>query len=81
MALPTLIIFQVLDLLFMGGFIAIAILTRDGASSCKGNSISTPLGSGAPDSHIGRDGKTFTPTLHTACRLETAVFAVSLLGA
>jgi len=71
----------ILDLLFMGGFIAIAILTRDGASSCKGSSVKTPLGTGAPDQHIGRDGKSFTPTLHTACRLETACFAVSLLGA
>jgi len=71
----------VLDVLFIGGMIAIAILTKDGASSCKGNNLKTPLGNGAPDSHTGRNGAIYTGSLHTICKLETAVFAVSLVGA
>jgi len=71
----------VLDLLFMGAFIAVAILTRDGASSCNNNPQKTPLGTGSPSSHIGVNGVRWTATLHTICRLETVVFAVSILGA
>jgi len=69
-----------LDILLCGAFIAIAVLTRDG-DSCKGRFVNTPLGSGAPNSHEGRDGAIFTPSLHTACRLNTVCFAVALIGA
>jgi len=70
-----------LDLLFMGAFIAVAIMTRDGASSCKKNPVKTPLGTGAPDSHVGTNGAVWTGTLYTICRLETVVFAVAIIGA
>jgi len=71
----------VLDILFTGGFIAIAILTRDGVHSCTANSINTPIGSGPPTSKIGRNGKTFSIKLKTACRMEKVVFAVSIIAA
>jgi len=71
----------VLDILFVGAFIAVAILTRDGASSCNNNPQKTPLGTGAPNSHVGTQGATWTASLHTICRLETVVFAVAILGA
>jgi len=71
----------ILDILFVGGFIAIAILTKDGASSCKANFLNTPLGSGASDDHRGRNGAIYTPSLHTICKLETAVFACAIIGA
>jgi len=75
----------ILDILFAGGFIAIAVLTRDGAKSCSGN-VKTPIGNGASGSKDGFTGNgdnqyTFSVSLGTACRLNTAVFAVAILGA
>ncbi|KAJ9621996.1 hypothetical protein H2203_006877 [Taxawa tesnikishii (nom. ined.)] len=81
----------VLDICFAGGFIAIAVMTRHGASSCSGN-VNTPLGSGPSNSHAsgyGANGfgfgsnqnSTYAPNLGLACRLNTAAFAVSIIGA
>ena len=41
-----------LDLLFAGGMIAIAYMTRQGAKSCVGE-VKTPIGSGSSDSSSG----------------------------
>jgi hypothetical protein len=81
----------ILDILFVGGFIAIAVLTRHGASSCTGV-VNTPLGIGntANDSDgFGQGGLgtgqgenlTYSVSPRTACRMNTAVFAVSIVGA
>lgn len=77
----------VLDLLFCGGFIAIAVLTRDGAHSCSGY-VNTPLGNGQSDSRQGfgsgngqGDQVTYAVSLGSACRLNTACFAVAIAGA
>lgn len=76
----------VLDVLFCGAFIALAVLTRDGAHSCTGN-VKTPLGNGPSSSKqgFGSDGQgdqiTYAVSLGSACRLNTACFAVSVLGA
>ena len=51
-----------LDILFVGGFIAIAVLARGGIHSCSGSSPPSPLG----------------PGNRASCRLETAVFAVAI---
>lgn len=51
-----------LDVLFVGAFVAIAILTRGGVRSCGGSSPPSVLG----------------PGNRTSCRLETAVFAVAI---
>lgn len=63
-----------LDLLFMGAFIAIAVLTRSGATSCSGN-VNTPIGSGLSNTSI------FGHNLKTQCKLNTVVFAVAIIGA
>lgn len=69
--------------------IAIAILTRDGASSCSGN-VRTPLGNGpasTDSSGYGNFGAgdnenlTYAVSLRTACKLNTAAFAVSIIAA
>ncbi|KAK4935297.1 hypothetical protein LTR66_015474, partial [Elasticomyces elasticus] len=64
----------VLDLCLVGAFIANAVMTRQGANSCSGN-VNTPLGSG-PD-----NGNVFGNKLGLACKLNTTVFAVSIIGA
>lgn len=75
-----------LDLLFCGAFIAIAVLTRDGAHSCSGF-VRTPLGNGQSnakqgfDDNSGNQQYTYAVSLGTACRLNTACFAVAILGA
>jgi len=82
----------VLDVLFFGGFLAIAVLARDGADSCKGD-VQTPLGNGQSNSKTGfgangfgnknddSSNVTYAVSLGTACRLNTACFAVAILGA
>lgn len=78
----------VFDVLFAGAFIAIAVLTRDGASSCSGQ-VNTPLGNGQSNSKQGfqssnqNEGNqiTYSVSLGTACRLTTVCFAVAIIGA
>ena len=73
----------VLDVLFAAGFIAIAVLTRDGADSCKGF-VRTPIGNGNSNQHNGLnagDDIVHSVKLHLACRLNTAAFAVAIIGA
>ena len=66
--------------------VAIAVLTRDGAHSCTGN-VRTPLGNGSSNSKegFGSNGQgnqiTYAASLGTTCRLNTACFAVAILGA
>ena len=76
----------ILDLACAGAMIAIAVLTRDGASSCTGN-VETPLGNGSSDSKegFGSDGQgnqvTYSASLGSICRLNTVCFAVAIIGA
>lgn len=71
----------VLDVCFCGAMIAIAILTRNGAHSCTGY-VHTPLGTGPANAPGGFNNDiTYKVKLSTACRLNTAVFAVSIIGA
>ncbi|EME48691.1 hypothetical protein DOTSEDRAFT_67657 [Dothistroma septosporum NZE10] len=78
-----------LDVCFVGGMIAIAVLTRHGASKCSGF-VRTPLGDGpatTDSSGYGNFGTgqnenlTYAVSLRTACKLNTAVFAVSIIAA
>jgi len=78
----------VLDICFIGAMIAIAVLTRSGAYSCNSNYLYTPLGNGAPDADLsqynpntGNLEVTIPVHLRTACRLNKACFAVSIIGA
>ncbi|ERF68284.1 hypothetical protein EPUS_02740 [Endocarpon pusillum Z07020] len=61
-----------LDICFIGCFAAIAYFSRGGARGCSAN-VDTPLGNGPSDSGA-------SPRLGTACRLNTAVFAVSIFA-
>jgi hypothetical protein len=80
----------ILDILLFGAFIAIAVMTRDGADSCTGN-VDTPLGSGPANSRgsFGTNGfgtgngenVTYAVSLGTACRYNTVCFAVAIIGA
>lgn len=81
----------VLDVLFAAGMIAIAVMTRDGASSCTGN-VQTPLGDGPANSNTGGFGGngigtdagenlTYSAELGTICQLNTAAFAVAIVAA
>ncbi|KAL1649687.1 hypothetical protein SLS61_006343 [Didymella pomorum] len=76
----------IFNVLCCGAMIAIAVLTRDGASSCTGN-VNTPIGNGPSNSRqgFGSNGQgdqiTYASSLGTACRLNTACFAVAIIGA
>lgn len=72
-----------LDILFVAGFVALAVLTRDGAGSCNTNPVRTPLGNGAPDSKDGWGNHQHTYSVHLglACRYNEACFAVAVIGA
>jgi len=74
---------MLLDVAFAGAFIYVAWATRGGASSCKGN-VNTPFGSGNTnvDNTVptGQNGFTKLPSLHAACKLETATFAIAIVA-
>lgn len=81
---------MILDVAFAGGFIAIAVLTRDGAKSCNGI-VDTPLGRGNAETGegFGNNGfgtgngeeVTYQARYGTVCRYNKACFAVSIIGA
>lgn len=74
----------VFDLLFLGGFIAVAVMNRGGARACDGF-VSTALGDGNADarpppiSNLNSRGGSYRPNYERACRLEKAAFAVAIL--
>lgn len=74
------------DILFVGAMVAIAVLTRDGAHSCTGF-VNTPLGDGPSSSKQGFSSDdqgnriTYAASLGSACRLNTACFAVAIAAA
>lgn len=80
----------IMDILFVIAFIAIAVMTRNGASKCTGY-VYTPLGDGDANNQAGGYGSggfgsgnnenvTYAVRLSTACRLNTAAFAVSIVA-
>lgn len=70
-----------LDICFVGCMIAIAVMTRHGAGSCKGL-VHTPIGYGAANQGGSFDHEvTYSVTFGTACKLNTACFAVSIIAA
>ena len=64
-----------LDVGFFAAFIYVASANRGGAGSCEGR-LDTPFGSGDAD----KSATDSVPSFRTACRLETACFAVSLVA-
>jgi hypothetical protein len=75
---------MLLDLAFTGAFIYIAWATRHGDNSCSGV-VNTPLGTGdaGSDARVpdGNGGIVHLPKWRTTCRLNTACFAVAIIGA
>lgn len=70
----------VLDFCFIGCFIYVAVVNKHGAGSCDGY-IDTPFGRGqSGNKAAGSDGFTALPSFHTACRLQTACLAVSIIA-
>lgn len=71
------------DLAFIGAFIYVAYANRGGDGSCKGL-VRTPFGDGDANTNnpiVGAsNGFTRLPSLHTACKLETACFAVAIVA-
>lgn len=77
------VIFVVLDILFIGGYMYIAYENRGGRGSCNGNDIRTPFGYGSAlvDRAVNRNGQTVSiPRFRTSCRLEKACLAVSVIA-
>lgn len=71
----------IIDICFIGAFIYVAWTTRHGANSCSGN-VRTPLGNGPANGRISVENldNRYPLTLKTACELNTAVFAVSIVA-
>ncbi|KAF2151732.1 hypothetical protein K461DRAFT_279226 [Myriangium duriaei CBS 260.36] len=79
-----------LNFAFVGGFVAIAVLTRHGVQKCTGF-VNTPLGNGQANqgSGFGSNGfgtgsnqnTTYQVTYGTACKYNKAVFACAIIAA
>ncbi|CAG8976960.1 hypothetical protein HYALB_00010942 [Hymenoscyphus albidus] len=73
---------MLLDVAFAGAFAYVAYATR-GGRSCTGI-VDTPLGGGdaSGDNRVpdGSGGFTVLPSLRTACKLNTACFAVAIIA-
>jgi hypothetical protein len=80
-----------MDLLLTAGFVALAVMTRDGAGKCTGSNVDSPLGSGDSSSHGGfgsngfgtgsGENVTYSASIGFACKLNKVAFAVSIIGA
>lgn len=70
----------ILDVAFIGAFIYVAVANKGGASSCTGY-LDTPFGKGkAGNTAEGSDGFTALPSYRTACKLQSACLAVSIIA-
>lgn len=67
----------VMDLLFMGAMIAIAVLVRQGIHSCSGT-VNTVFGTGMSSAIVPVE---WNPRYATVCKLEKTVFALAVAGA
>lgn len=76
-------IFLFLDVCFAGAFVYLAAANRNGAGSCDGH-VNTPLGSGNSSTNLVDNGQggviTLAPSLHQACKMQTACLAVAIVG-
>lgn len=72
----------VLDIAFVGAFIYVATVFKNGASSCTGDNVKTIFGSGNADARASstKDGGVPLPTYGTACRMESAELAVAIVA-
>ncbi|KAK4467136.1 hypothetical protein QBC42DRAFT_1723 [Cladorrhinum samala] len=77
-------ILMILDVCFAAAFIYVAVANKDGASSCNGE-VSTAFGKGNADTNVvdnvsASEGFTALPSLRQACKMESAVLAVSIVA-
>ncbi|KAJ0116910.1 hypothetical protein J7T55_003324 [Diaporthe amygdali] len=72
----------VLDIAFIGAFIYVATVNKDGASSCSGSNVNTVFGSGDANANIQspKDGGVPLAKYMTICRMESAILAVSIVA-
>lgn len=69
-----------LDVCFVAAFIYVATANKGGASSCQGY-LDTPFGKGEDaDTVEGSRGFTALPSFRTACKLQSACLAVSIIA-
>lgn len=71
-----------LDLAFVGAFIYVATVYRDGASACSGTDVQSVFGSGDATTKVtsSSDGGVPLPTYQTACKMESAMLAVAIVA-
>lgn len=72
----------VLDIAFVGAFIYVATVYKDGTSSCSGDSVRTVFGTGSAGSTVSSSssGGVPLPSYRTACRMESANLAVAIVA-
>ncbi|KAH6686719.1 hypothetical protein F5X68DRAFT_207788 [Plectosphaerella plurivora] len=70
-----------LDICFAAAFIYVAWVNRNGASSCTGY-LDTPYGQGNANRIVNGNENAFTrlPSLRSACRMQSACFAVAIVA-
>jgi hypothetical protein len=70
-----------LDIAFTGAYAYVIWETRDGAQGCTGY-VKTPFGNGDSNLQVQgpKGGGTALPSLHQACKLQTAAFSVSIIA-
>lgn len=73
---------MLLDVAFIGAYIYVATVYRDGASSCTGSNVQTVFGSGDATAQVSstQDGGVPLPSYRSACRMESANFAVAIVA-
>ena len=78
-------ILMCVDLCFAGAFIYVAVANRAGSGSCNGI-VNTPYGIGNASTNVvvnndgNNSGFTALPSLHQACKLQTASLAVAIVS-
>ncbi|KAI3401053.1 hypothetical protein diail_762 [Diaporthe ilicicola] len=72
----------VLDVAFVGAFIYVATVYKDGATSCSGSDVKTVFGSGDANADISspNDGGVPLAKYMTICRMQSAMLAVSIVA-
>lgn len=72
----------VLDVAFLGAFIYIATVYKDGASSCSGSDVRTVFGTGDANADIQspNDGGVPLAKYMTICRMQSAILAVAIVA-
>lgn len=73
---------MLLDVAFVGAFIYVATVYKDGTSSCSGSNVQTVFGTGDANTKVSTtsDGGVPLPTFRTACKMQSAMLAVAIVA-